>query len=145
MIKKRIYSILAILIFFIGSIIVYNFLKPRPPLSKLFKGEFLTESTLPNGSYTIKTYINNGSLTVDTSVRGELIINNSKIKPQNIYYNYHCKNRAITWINEDTVIINEQIIELPNGYYDWREDANKINGMHIEDVEKLNEYNNFKK
>lgn len=84
------------------------------------KGEYITESTSPNGTYIIKTYLCNGGATVDWSVRGELIQNSKDNKSKNIYWDYHTKRSDITWKDDDTVVINGKEIDLPDGKYDFR-------------------------
>ncbi|MBU3210683.1 DUF5412 family protein [Clostridium algidicarnis] len=92
-------------------------------IGHLPKGEYLSQSTSPNGTYTIRTYLFNGSATVDYAVRGELIINNKNKKPRNIYWEYKIHVSEITWDSDETVIINGHKIDLPNGKYDWRVDS----------------------
>ncbi len=91
-------------------------------MNRLPKGEYLGESTSSNGTYTIKTYLCNGGATVAYAVRGELIINTKSNKIKNIYWDYKIQQSDITWEDDDTVIINGHIINLPNGEYDWRKD-----------------------
>lgn len=92
-------------------------------MSKLPKGEYLSQSTSPNGTYTIRTYLSDkGGATVANAVRGELILNNKNKKPRNIYWDYRINVSVITWESDDTVIINGHKISLPNGKYDWRVD-----------------------
>ncbi len=92
-------------------------------MSKLPKGEYLSQSTSPNGTYTIRTYLSDkGGATVANAVRGELILNNKNKKPRNIYWDYRINVSVITWESDETVIINGHKISLPNGKYDWRVD-----------------------
>lgn len=95
---------------------------PMDSMSNLPQGEYLNESTSPDGTYTIRTYLCNGGMTVDWAVRGELIINNKNKKARNIYWEYRIKVSKITWDSDDTVIINGHKINLPKGKYDWRVD-----------------------
>ncbi|HEX9026902.1 MAG TPA: DUF5412 family protein [Clostridium sp.] len=93
-------------------------------MTKLPKGDYLSQSTSANGTYTIKTYLYNGGATVDYAVRGELIINTKNNNVKNIYWDYKIDKSDITWEGDDTVIINGHRINLPNGKYDWRKDKN---------------------
>lgn len=89
--------------------------------TELPKGKFLSESTSEDGQYTIKAYLCNGGSTVDWAVRAELIENNVSKKPHNIYWDYHINKAEIIWEDNNTVIINNHKIDLPNGTYDWRD------------------------
>ena len=93
-------------------------------MTRLPKGEYLSQSTSSNGTYTIKTYIYNGGATVNYAVRGELITNTKNNNVKNIYWDYKIDKSDITWEDDDTVIINGHKINLPNGKYDWRKDKN---------------------
>lgn len=118
-------ALLLILFIFINKIffdnvnLFPNFLSKNE--MKIPEGELLTESTSEDGKYTIKAYLCNGGVTVDWAVRGELIENNTSKKPHNIYWDYHINKADITWEDNDTVIINNHKIDLPNGTYDWRD------------------------
>ena len=91
---------------------------------RLPKGDYIEESTSPNGNYTVKTYLCNGGATVDWAVRGELTINYLFKMKRNIYWQYRTNESNITWKDNKTVIINGIEIELPNGKYDYRVDDN---------------------
>ena len=106
-------------------IAIISFRSENSPLDNMInlpKGEYLSNSTSPNGAYTIRTYLCNGGATVDYAVRGELIINNKNKKARNIYWEYKINVSEITWDSDDTVKINGHKINLPSGKYDWRED-----------------------
>lgn len=83
-------------------------------------GELITTSYSPNGNYELKLYRVNGGATTSNAIRGEIIYNNSKKKPKNIYWSYREEDSNIEWINDDTVIINGHKLKLPNEVYDWR-------------------------
>lgn len=57
-------------------------------MNRLPTGEYLTEETSPDGTYTIKAYRNNGGATTSYSIRGELVFNKNNSKTKNIYWNY---------------------------------------------------------
>ena len=121
--KKKIIILCIVIVSIIIGIISYIY-KPTPldSMSNLPNGDYLNESTSPNGMYTIRTYLCNGGATVDYAVRGELIINTKNKKAKNVYWEYRVKASEITWDSDDTVIINDHEIDLPNGKYDWRVD-----------------------
>lgn len=109
-------TFIIILLIFVGFIYYFFY-----SMSRLPKGDYLNQYMSPNGAYTIKTYLCNGGATVDYAIRAELIKNYKKNnKPKNIYWDYKIDNATITWIGNDTVIINNHQINLPNGSYDWR-------------------------
>jgi len=109
--------IIAIGIFSLVNTLFYS-------MTRLPAGDYLSESTSSNGTYTIKTYLCNGGATVAYAVRGELITNTKNNKVKNIYWDYKIDKSDITWEDDDIVIINGHKINLPNGKYDWREDKN---------------------
>lgn len=89
-------------------------------MNRLPTGEYLTEETSPDGTYTIKAYRNNGGATTSYSIRGELVFNQSNSKTKNIYWNYREDTAEIEWIDNDTVIINGHTLEVPNEKFDFR-------------------------
>lgn len=89
-------------------------------ISRLPKGEFISEVESPNGTYTIKAYLTNGGATTSYGIRGELNFNNSNKNPKNIYWDYKIEKANIKWIDDDTVIINGVELSVPNEKYDWR-------------------------
>ncbi|WP_032121137.1 DUF5412 family protein [Clostridium amazonitimonense] len=120
--KIKIISGVVIISIVIAIIFFRSENSPLDNMSNLPKGEYLSNSTSPNGAYTIRTYLCNGGATVDYAVRGELIINNKNKKARNIYWEYKINVSEITWDSDDTVKINGHKINLPRGKYDWRED-----------------------
>ena len=89
-------------------------------MDRLPTGEYLTEETSPDGTYTIKAYRNNGGATTSYSIRGELVFNKNNSKTKNIYWNYREDTAEIEWIDNDTVIINGHTLEVPNERFDFR-------------------------
>ena len=75
-------------------------------------GDYLTEQVSPNGTYTLKAYVTNGGATVSYAVRGDLIFNNQKKKPKNIYWNYREENAVIEWVDDQTVVINGHTLKV---------------------------------
>lgn len=92
--------------------------KEEYSMQNLPKGKFLCDSTSPDGKYLIKAYLSEGSATVNFAVRCELVTKDKKVR--NIYWQYREEKAAISWKDNNTVIINDKTIELPNGIYDWR-------------------------
>lgn len=89
-------------------------------LNRLPKGEFLTEETSPDGSYTLKAYVTNGGATTAYSIRGELVDHEKNNKTKNVYWNNREETATITWHDHDTVIINGHTLHVPNDTYDFR-------------------------
>ena len=117
MVVVTIFIVIAIGFFGLVNTLFYS-------MTRLPKGDYLSESTSSNGTYTIKTYLCNGGATVDYAVRGELITNTKNNKAKNIYWDYKVYKSDITWEDDDVVIINGHKINLPYGKYDWRKDKN---------------------
>ena len=82
-------------------------------------GDFLKSSSSPDEHYTVNIYLVNGGATVDFAIRGELVDNvTGKIK--NIYWNYHESDATISWQDNDTVVINGHVLNIPYDRYDFR-------------------------
>lgn len=64
---------------------------------RLPTGEYLSEETSPDGTYTLKAYVTNGGATTSYSVRGELIFHDQKDKVKNVYWNYREDTADISW------------------------------------------------
>jgi len=89
-------------------------------MNRLPKGEFLTEETSPDGTYTLKAYVTNGGSTTSYAVRGELVFNKRSNKIKNIYWNYHEDTANITWTDNNTVVINGYALDVRNDKFDFR-------------------------
>ena len=81
--------------------------------------EYITESTSPNGTYTVTAYLNNGGATTSYAVLGTLK-NNENGKIKNIYWKYRCEKADISWVNDETVKINEIQLNVKKEIYDYR-------------------------
>ena len=89
-------------------------------MESLPKGEFLVEESSPDGKFTLKAYVSNGGATTSYAVRGELIFNEKNGKTKNIYWNYREESVEISWVDNDTVIINNHTLNVPKDKYDFR-------------------------
>lgn len=89
-------------------------------MNRLPTGEYLTEETSPDGKYTVKAYVTNGGATTSYSVRGELILNDKGDKTKNIYWNYREETATIIWTDNNTVVINGHLLDVPNEKFDFR-------------------------
>ena len=95
--RKKIVKIsLIISILFLG-LIGYGIYWAFFDMNRLPTGEYLTEETSPDGTYTLKAYLTNGGATTSYSIRGELVFNNRNGKTKNIYWNYREETANIEW------------------------------------------------
>lgn len=77
----------------------------------------------PNKNYKIVTYRENcGGATVDFAVVGELCTEDHKCKE--IYDCYHEQDSYVYWIDNETVSINNKILNIIKDKYSWKNDEN---------------------
>lgn len=117
--RKKIVKISLIISFLFIGFVGYGVYWAFFDMNRLPTGEYLTEETSPDGTYTIKTYVSVTSLSSD-AVRGELVFNERNGKTKNIYWNYRESTAKIEWLDNQTVVINGHTLEVPNDKYDWR-------------------------
>ena len=110
---------LVVLMLFIG-IIGYGVYWAFFDMNRLPTGDYLTEETSPDGTYTLKAYLANGGATTSYSIRGELVFNNRNGKTKNIYWNYREETANIEWKDNDTVVINGHTLNVPKEKFDFR-------------------------
>lgn len=113
---KIIILVILSLISFAGFVIYYFFYD----MSRLSEGEFLYEVESPDGEYSVKAYLVTSHSTVSNSIRCELVFNKKNSKKKNIYWSYREENVHINWVDENTVNINDHILNVPKDVYDWR-------------------------
>jgi hypothetical protein len=113
--KRRIFIPLLIL-----GLLGYGFYWAFFDMSRLPKGDIISEVTSPGGTYTVKAYVSSGGATTDNAVLGELNFNKENKKPKNIYWNYQEETAKIKWLDESTVIINGHKLSVPNVTFDYR-------------------------
>ena len=90
-------------------------------IQRLNGQEILQEISSPSGSNTVTVYLNNGGATTDYAVLCA-VKNNKSGKERNIYWQYHCTNASVQWIDEDTVVINGKELDVWKDSYDYRND-----------------------
>lgn len=117
--RKKIVKISLIIIIFFMGFIGYGVYWAFFEMSRLPTGEYLTEQTSPDGTYTLKAYVSSPSLSSD-AVRGELVFNERDGKTKNIYWSYRESTAKIEWLNNKTVVINGHTLDVPNGKFDFR-------------------------
>lgn len=113
---KRIGVTLLILILVIGAGLYYLLFD----MNRLPEGDFIKEVESTDGTYLVRAYLVNAHATVSYAVRVELIHNVRNIRVKNIYWQYRQEHASIYWIDDDTVSINNVILNVPNEIYDWR-------------------------
>lgn len=115
--KKIIVAILLALVVLYGVFIVGTSLVLGTS-QKQQQETFLVSSTSPDEKYTLEAYRTEPGATVDFSVKVYLVAE----KDRTLVYNaYHQSTADILWIDNETVSINEKILNIANGdIYDWR-------------------------
>lgn len=114
--KALIFTLIGI-VFILGLLVVYWAFFD---MNRLPTGEYLTEDTSPDGTYTVKAYLTNGGATTSYAIRGELVFNNRNGKTKNIYWNYQEETADIKWIDHDTVVVNGHTLKVPKDKFDFR-------------------------
>lgn len=114
---KKIAVVLIVLFIFIGvcgfTLYYYGY-----SMATLPTGEYIGESTSPNGLYTIKAYVCVAALISDR-VRCELI-NNTNGKTKNIYWEYRECYAEIYWESDNIAVINGIKLNVEKDIYDFR-------------------------
>lgn len=89
-------------------------------MNRLPKGEYLTEETSSDGTYTLKAYLVNGGATTSYAIRGELVLNNKDNKTKNVYWNNNEETATIEWTDKNTVVVNGHTLHAPKDRFDYR-------------------------
>ncbi|MRX73802.1 hypothetical protein GJU40_16795 [Bacillus lacus] len=118
--KRKALKILLIVSLVVIGLIGYGVYWAFFNMNRLPTGEYLTEETSPDGTYTLKAYLTNGGATTSYAVRGELVFNNRNGKTKNIYWNYREETANIEWEGNDTVVINGHTLNVPKEKFDFR-------------------------
>lgn len=117
---KNILKLLFVVGFLIAVLVGYGVYWAFFDMNRLPTGEYLTEEVSPDGKYTLKAYVANGGATTSYTIRGELVFNQKKNKTKNIYWNNEEDSAEITWIEDDTVVINGHTLNVPKDQFDFR-------------------------
>lgn len=117
--KKKILKFLCIGSLIFVALIGYGVYWAFFDMNRLPTGDYLTEETSPDGTYTLKAYVTNGGATTSYAIRGELVFNNNN-RTKNIYWNYREETANITWLDDDTVVMNGHTLHVPNDTFDFR-------------------------
>ncbi|MGL4772088.1 MAG: DUF5412 family protein [Clostridium sp.] len=112
--KKTIFSItiiMVILLFIgIGFGIVKGISFIGEKISSSVSTELIEEKSSGDGKYTVKTYLINGGATTSYAVKGILYEGDKKVK--DIYLEDNMENGDISWVDSDTVKINDKEIDI---------------------------------
>ncbi|MGG1661182.1 DUF5412 domain-containing protein [Brevibacillus sp. NRS-1366] len=119
-IMKRILKTLLISSLLCAGLIGYGVYWAFFDMNRLPTGDYLTEVTSPDGTYTLKAYLTNGGATTSYAIRGELVFNNRNHKTKNIYWNYREETADIQWKDNSTVVINGHTLHVPTDTFDFR-------------------------
>ncbi|MGI8372371.1 DUF5412 family protein [Priestia megaterium] len=113
----------AIILILIVCFIIWRILFAPDYLPFVPKGEYVSQSTSPNGEYTVKIYQSGGGATTDFAIRGELTDNNKIFnKKKNIYWNYPQETAKVKWIDNNTVNISGHKIDVKTETFDYRDE-----------------------
>lgn len=108
--KIKIISIAVILLGGLG--VLFMVTNKNNQMKNLPSGIYLNQFNSPDSKYILKAYNCNDDIRIE-------LIDNNNIK--NIYYGEKDGELKIRWINDDDVSIDNHIIDLPNGYYNYKE------------------------
>lgn len=72
-----------------------------------------------NGSLSVCVYRNNGGATTDYALLCTVKADNSGFE-RNIYWDYPYKDPEVSWLDDDTVIINGKTLNIYEDHYDFR-------------------------
>ena len=112
---KKLLIIFSVIILLFGSFVYYFFFD----IQHIKGQEKIAESVSPNGSYTVTAYLNNDGATVDYAVIAT-VTNNKTGRKKNIYWNCHCYDAEISWLNDRTAEINGIKLDVKKDIYDFR-------------------------
>ncbi|MEA5136725.1 MAG: DUF5412 family protein [Candidatus Fimivivens sp.] len=118
--KKNKSSVIAIAVLLFILTTFYNFFYN----TQYIKGEEVIGTyPSPGGTYILTTYLNNRhNMTVDFAVLGR--VKNTKTHlSRNIYWQYHCNIAEVEWLDETTVVINDQVLNVKKDVYDYRKNS----------------------
>lgn len=118
---KRILIIIGAVFLFAVSLLGYGVYWGFYDIQRIEGQEVIREVISPDGTYTVTAYLNNGGATTDYAVLCS-VKTNGYGKEKNIYWQYHCEDAAIVWINEYTVKINGIELNVSKDTYDYRHD-----------------------
>ncbi len=117
--KKRIKLLFTIAIVVVIIILVYNFFIEYLTMEGIDvnKAELLETIASPSGTYELSSFfINGGSLSGDAV----LVQIKSKDVIKKIYFNYPKRTVTMIWLDENTVKLDDIVLDVRKDKYDWR-------------------------
>ena len=115
---KIIASVLTLLIVLIG-LLGYGIHWAFFDIQRLSGQKIIATSDSPDGQYTVTAYKNNGGATTGYSVLAT-VVDHDHQKSRNFYWQYHCEDATIIWVDETTVEINGVSLDVWKDTYDYR-------------------------
>lgn len=79
----------------------------------------IAEVSSPNDKYMVTAYLNSGGATTGWAVLGTVTYKETG-ETKNIYWNYRCEEADIYWVDEKTVNINGEELNVLKDIYDFR-------------------------
>ncbi len=118
---KRILTITGLILLLVISILGYGIYWAFYDIQRIEGQEIIQEVSSPNGTHTVTAYLNHGGATTDYAVLCS-VKTNGQNKERNIYWQYHCEEADIVWVDEHTVQINGVELNVKKDTYDYRHD-----------------------
>ncbi len=118
---KRTLTIAVLILLFVIAILGYGIYWAFYDIQRIEGQEIIGEVSSPEGTYTVTAYLNNGGATTGYAVLCS-VKTNGQNKEKNIYWQYHCEEADIVWVDEYTVQINGVELNVEKDTYDYRHD-----------------------
>ncbi len=118
---KKALLIIGIVVLLVIAIVGYGIYWAFYDIQRINGQEIIQEVPSPNGTYTVTAYLNNGGATTDYAVLCSVKRTGLR-NEKNIYWQYHCTEADIVWIDEQTVQINGVRLNVKKDTYDYRYD-----------------------
>lgn len=116
---KKSLSIFIVAILLICSLLGYGFYWAFYDIQHIEGQKIIQKVASPNGTYTVTAYLNDGGATTDYAVLCS-VKSNDQGKEKNIYWQYHCYDASIVWIDDETIQINGVELNVKKDTYDYR-------------------------
>lgn len=118
---KRTLTIAVLILLFVIAILGYGIYWAFYDIQRIEGQEIIGEVSSPEGTYTVTAYLNNGGATTGYAILCS-VKTNGQNKEKNIYWQYHCEEADIVWVDEYTVQINGVELNVEKDTYDYRHD-----------------------
>lgn len=118
---RRTLTIAVLILLFVIAILGYGIYWAFYDIQRIEGQEIIGEVSSPEGTYTVTAYLNNGGAATGYAVLCS-VKTNGQNKEKNIYWQYHCEEADIVWVDEYTVQINGVELNVEKDTYDYRHD-----------------------